>query len=76
MAALQQGDGFTQQASEPAPIDIANETTFPVDPNIKAKAEVEVRNTKSDLPIVMNDYVASYINFYSTRGKGYMESGR
>ena len=73
MAALQQGDGFTQQASEPAPIDIANETTFPVDPNIKAKAEVEVRNTKSDLPIVMNDYVASYINFYSTRGKGYME---
>jgi membrane-bound lytic murein transglycosylase D len=73
MAALQQGDGFTQQASEPAPIDEANETTFPVDPNIKAKAEVEVRNTKSDLPIVMNDYVASYINFYSTRGKGYME---
>jgi len=73
MAALQQGDGFTQQAAEPAPIDIANETTFPVDPNIKAKAEVEVRNTKSDLPIVMNDYVASYINFYSTRGRGYME---
>jgi membrane-bound lytic murein transglycosylase D len=73
MAALQQGDGFTQQASEPAPIDEANEVTFPVDPNIKAKAEVEVRNTKSDLPIVMNDYVAGYINFYSTKGHGYME---
>ena len=73
MAALQQGDGFTQQPSEPAPIDVANETTFPVDPNIKAKAEGELRNTKSDLPLVMNDYVASYINFYSTKGRGYME---
>jgi membrane-bound lytic murein transglycosylase D len=73
MAALQQGDGFTQQPSEPAPIDEANETTFPVDPNIKAKAEIEVRNTKSDLPLVLNDYVASYINFYSTKGHGYME---
>lgn len=73
MAALQQGDGFTQQAAEPAPIDVANETTFPVDPNIRAKAEVEAKNTKSDLPLVMNDYVASYINFYSTKGRGYME---
>ncbi len=73
MAALQQGDGFTQRASEPAPIDEANETTFPVDPNIRAKAEVEVRNTKSDLPLMLNDYVASYINFYSNKGHGYME---
>jgi len=73
MAALQQGDGFTQQPAEPAPIDVANEATFPVDPNIKAKAEVEARTTKSDLPLVMNDYVASYINFYSTKGRGYME---
>ena len=73
MAALQQGDGFTQQPAEPAPIDVANETTFPVDPTIKAKAEVEAKNTKSDLPLVMNDYVAGYINFYSSRGRGYME---
>src|SRR3954447_14289035 len=73
MAALEQGDGFTQQISEPAPIDVANETTFPVDPNIKSKAEVEVKATKSDLPLVLNDYVAGYINFYSTKGHGYME---
>ncbi len=73
MLALKEGDGFTQQAAEPAPIDEANEATFPVDPNIRAKAEVEVRNTKSDLPLVLNDYVAGYINFYSTKGRGYME---
>lgn len=73
LQALKQGDGFTAQTAEPAPIDEANESTFPVDPNIKAKAEVEIRNTRSDLPLVLNDYVASYINYYSTRGRGYME---
>jgi membrane-bound lytic murein transglycosylase D len=71
--ALKQGDGFTAQAAEPAPIDEASESTFPVDPHIKAKAEVEVRNTKSDLPLVLNDFVAGYINFYSTRGRGTLE---
>lgn len=73
LQALKQGDGFTEQNAEPAPIDEANEATFPVDPGIRAKAEAEVRNTRSDLPLVMNDFVASYINFYSTRGRGYME---
>ena len=32
MTALKQGDGFTEQHSEPAPIDEANDITFPVDP--------------------------------------------
>ena len=59
LVALQQGDGFTEQRSEPAPIDEANDITFPVDPNIKAKAEAEIKTTKSDLPLVLNDQVAS-----------------
>ncbi|HET9743505.1 MAG TPA: transglycosylase SLT domain-containing protein [Terriglobales bacterium] len=69
MAALQQGDGFTEQKDKPAPIDDANDVTFPVDPNIKAKAEAELKDTTSDLPLVINDYVAGYINFFSTRGR-------
>src|SRR5438067_2821008 len=73
VAALQQGDGFTEQKAQPAPIDEANEVTFPVDPNLKAKAEAQVKETRSDLPLVMNDYVAGYINFYSTRGHGTVE---
>jgi membrane-bound lytic murein transglycosylase D len=75
MSALQQGDGFNEPRSEPAPIDEANDiNTFPVDPNIKAKAEVEVKNTKSDLPLVMNDQVAMFINYYSSpRGKATLE---
>ena len=73
VAALQQGDGFTEQKSQPAPIDEANEVTFPVDPNVKARAEAQLKETRSDLPLIMNDYVASYINFYSTRAHGTVE---
>ena len=50
MIALQAGDGFTAQKAEPAPIDEANEVTFPVDPNIRARAEAEMKATRSDLP--------------------------
>jgi membrane-bound lytic murein transglycosylase D len=73
LQSLQQGDGFTEQKSEPAPIDEANEVTFPVDPNIKAKAAVEVQATHSDLPLMLTDQVASYINYFSTRGRGTLE---
>ncbi|MFI5114549.1 MAG: transglycosylase SLT domain-containing protein [Terriglobales bacterium] len=73
LLALQQGDGFTEQKSEPAPIDEANEVTFPVDASIKAKAEAEIQSTHSDLPLMMTDPVASYINYYSTRGRGTLE---
>jgi membrane-bound lytic murein transglycosylase D len=68
MAALKVGDGFSEQKAEPAPIDEANEVTFPVDPAQKARAEQELQKTASDLPLVLNDYVAGYINFFSTRG--------
>lgn len=74
LEALQQGDGFTEQKSEPAPIDEANEVTYPVDPNIKARAEAEVKETHSDLPLMMTDPVASYINYFSTRGRGTLEN--
>ncbi|MGE5206140.1 MAG: LysM peptidoglycan-binding domain-containing protein [Chlamydiota bacterium] len=73
LVALQQGDGFTEQKSEPAPIDETNQITFPVDPNLKAKATEEVRQTHSDLPLTMNDTVASYISYFSTRGRGVLE---
>ena len=82
LAALKEGDGFTEQRSEPAPIDEANEVTFPVDPNIRAKAEEELRTTQSDLPLVLNDAVASYISYFSTGGgrhfleHGWIRSGR
>jgi membrane-bound lytic murein transglycosylase D len=74
LVALQQGDGFTEQRSEPAPIDEANDITFPVDPNVRAKAEAEIKTTKSDLPLVLNDQVAMFINYFSSpRGRATLE---
>ena len=73
IAALQQGDGFSEQKSEPAPIDEANEVTPPVDENVKAKAEAEIKSTRSDLPLMMTDQVAGYINYFSNRGRGTLE---
>src|SRR5205814_1471334 len=58
-----------QAQPQPAPIDEANEATLPVDEKVKAKAEAELKAIHSDLPLVMNDYVAGYINYYSTRGE-------
>jgi membrane-bound lytic murein transglycosylase D len=75
VAALQQGDGFAEQKSEPAPIDEANELTPTVDLNVKAKAEAELKSTHSDLPLVMTDQVAGYINYFSNRGRGTLERG-
>ena len=73
LAALQQGDGFAEQKSEPAPIDEANEVTPTVDPKIKAKAEAEIQSTRSDLPLMMTDPVAGFINYFSNRGRGTIE---
>jgi len=71
--ALQTGDGSAEQKPEPAPIDEANEVTPPVDANVKAKAEAEIKSTRSDLPLMMTDQVAGYINYFSTRGRGVLE---
>ena len=73
LAALQQGDGFAEQKSEPAPIDEANEVTPAVDQQVKAKAEAEIKFTRSDLPLMMTDQVAGYINYFSSRGRGTVE---
>jgi membrane-bound lytic murein transglycosylase D len=73
---LQLADNATDQKSEPAPIDQANEVTnYPVDQNLKAKAAAEIKATHSDLPLMMTDQVAGYINYFSTGGRGILERG-
>jgi membrane-bound lytic murein transglycosylase D len=69
MDALKQGTGLAAPA-EPTPVDIANDVTFPVDPGIKAEAAEQLKTTQSDLPLVMNDPVASFINFFSNSKAG------
>ncbi len=70
MEALKQGNGFAPKV-EPSPSDVASDVTFAVDPNIVAKAKSELATTKSDLPLVVNDYVAAFINFFANTQKGH-----
>ncbi|MCU1221307.1 MAG: Lytic transglycosylase, catalytic [Candidatus Angelobacter sp.] len=72
-AASKEADGLAEQQPEPAPIDEANQVTFPADANVIAKAEADLKNTRSDLPLMINEYVAGYINYFSTRGRGVFE---
>ena len=62
-----------QQKSEPAPIDETNALTPAADPNVKAKAQAEIKSTHSDLPLMMTDQVAGYISYFSNRGRGNFE---
>ena len=70
----QQADSPSAQKSEPAPIDEANEAAAPVDANVKEKAAAEVKVTHSDLPLMMTDPVAGYINYFSGRGHKVLET--
>jgi membrane-bound lytic murein transglycosylase D len=75
LQALQEGDGFTLQRPQPAPIDEAAQITFPVDPHIREQAEAELATTVSDLPLVLNDEVAGFITYFSSRGRATLERG-
>ena len=71
MDSLRQNAGPQQQAAEPTPVEAAGNITTPASPNVTAKAEAELKTTVSDLPLVMNDYVASYIDFFENSPKGH-----
>ncbi len=70
MEALKQGNGFVPK-EEITPSEAASDVTFAVDPNLVAKATADLATTKSDLPLMVNDYVASYINFFANTQKGH-----
>ena len=70
-----------QQKSEPAPIDETNGLAPTADASTKAKVEAQLRQTHSDLPLMMTDQVAGYITYFSGHGRGvferaYARSGR
>jgi membrane-bound lytic murein transglycosylase D len=70
MEALKQGNGFVPKV-EPTPADVASDVTFEVDPNIVAKARTQLATTKSDLPLMVNEFVAGYINFFANSQRGH-----
>lgn len=70
MEALKVGNGFAPK-EEPSPSEVASDVTFKVDPNIVARAQTQLATTHSDLPLMVNDYVGAFINFFSNTQKGH-----
>ena len=70
MAALKTGNGFSAPV-EPTPLDAADEVTFAPNAALTAKVETELKTTQSDLPLVVNEYVTGFINYYSNSAKGH-----
>ena len=63
MDALKQGNGFSPPEEE-TPLESVADLTFPPDPALVARLSSEL-NTTSDLPLVINDQVAGYINAFA-----------
>jgi membrane-bound lytic murein transglycosylase D len=76
LQAFRAGDGFSEAPAVPAPIDEVAEMTFPADPKLKERAEASAKSVSHDLPLTVNDVVASYLNFFQTpRGRAIVENG-
>jgi membrane-bound lytic murein transglycosylase D len=70
LAAIREGDGFTDQAEEHAAIDdLQHVETFPVpiDPKLKQEVEEEIGEIAHDLPIEINDRVLTFLSYYQDR---------
>jgi len=80
LEAFRAGDGFSEQASTPAPIDEIAEEAIPqpekFDPNLRGRAEGEASAIGHDLPLTVNDPVLTYLNYFQTpRGSAIVETG-
>src|SRR5579859_599760 len=69
MDALALGTPLQPQAE--TPVDVAGNITAPANPSVAATASAELKTTQSDLPLVINEYVAAYIDFFSNNPRGH-----
>ncbi len=60
---------------EKVPLEDILQMTFPVDPKLKHKVQGELTATASQLPLIMNDTVLGYINYFSGRGHNTIVAG-
>jgi membrane-bound lytic murein transglycosylase D len=75
-AAVHEGDVLSEQRAEPAPIDEIAEMTLPVNPNLQESIAANLGRMAHDLPLVVNDPVLTYLNFFQTsRGRAIVEAG-
>jgi len=76
LQAFRGGEGFTQAAAVPAPIDEVAAVTLPADPRLKERAVESAKSVSHDLPLTVNDEVLSFLNFFQTpKGRDIVETG-
>jgi membrane-bound lytic murein transglycosylase D len=76
LQALREGDGFTEPAYQPAPLDELQSLTFPDNPALRERARADAANTVSDIPLVVNSQVANFIEYFAHgRGRSSLEAG-
>jgi len=73
VASLENSETPTTHQDVPAPIESIAGLTFPVDPQVKERAQLELQAVHSDLPLVSNDYVDGVLTYFQGRGRGYIE---
>lgn len=74
VATAANGDTLSQNDYESSPIESFAGLTFPVNPKVRQQAEQELGSVRSDLPLVTNDYVASFLTYFQTRGQGFIKT--
>ena len=74
LAAVERGDAMSSHAYEPAPLESFAGLTFPVDPNVRERAQHELTSVKSDLPLVSNDYVDGALTFLQNHGRHFIQT--
>jgi membrane-bound lytic murein transglycosylase D len=77
LAALKEGDGFTEERYESAPIDEIATSELPLtfDPKSKSMAEETLKQIPHDIPLPLNDTVLRFLDYFQNRGRRAMEVG-
>jgi membrane-bound lytic murein transglycosylase D len=76
LQAFRAGEGATETAAVPAPIDEVAAVAVPADPRAKERAEESAKNVSHDLPLTVNDEVLQFLNFFQTpKGRDIVENG-
>jgi len=71
MDALKQGNGLSPTI-EAAPLDAAAaDLAFTSNPELTARLNAQLKTTQSDFPLVVNDYVAGFINYFTNSPAGH-----
>jgi peptidoglycan lytic transglycosylase D len=76
LTALATGDGFTEQAAEPASIDeLLTLDTAPATPATALNVQADLQETEHDIPIPLNDRVLRYVELFQGRLREFLSNG-